>query len=52
MKEKVENIYLDYFNNFLTVQYFADYYDLTYNKALRLINVGRKLNHRRKSKYI
>lgn len=44
MKEKIEAMYLDYFNNFLTVERFADYYNLNVVQALRLLAIGRKLN--------
>lgn len=47
MKEKVEAIYLDYFNNFLSVEGFASYYNMATDKASRVINIGRRLNHRR-----
>ena len=47
MKNKLETLYLDWFNNFLTVDRFAEYYGMTAEKANRVINIGRKLNHRR-----
>ena len=34
-------LYRDYVNNFLTVERFADYYNLTIPKALQIIKVGR-----------
>ena len=43
----LEDLYLDWFNNFLTVDRFAEYYGMTAEKASRVINIGRKLNHRR-----
>ena len=46
-REKIEDMYIDWFNNFLTVPRFAEYYGLTESKALRVINTGRALNHRR-----
>lgn len=36
-----EAMYLDWFNNFLTVQCFADYYGMTRQEALDLINEQR-----------
>ncbi len=47
MKHKIEAMYLDYFNNFLTIPFFAAYYGLDENKAGRVIEIGRKLNDRR-----
>ena len=44
---KLEVIYLDYFNNFLTVEKFAEFYGMTTNKALKLIELGRKINNER-----
>ena len=46
-REKIEGMYIDWVNNFLTVTRFAEYYGITEAKALRVINTGRVLNHRR-----
>ena len=46
-REKIERLYLSYFNDFLSVAYFAEYYGLSETKAKRVITAGRKLNHRR-----
>ena len=46
-REKIENLYLDWVNNFLTVARFAEHYGMPEAKALRVINTGRALNHRR-----
>lgn len=40
--EKLNEIYLDYFNNFLTVEGFANYYGLTLEVADLVIQAGRK----------
>ena len=45
-REKIEGLYLDWFNDFLTVARFAEYHGMTESKALRVINTGRALNHR------
>jgi hypothetical protein len=37
-------MYLDYVNNFLTVERFANYYGLTIKGAKSVIENGRKLN--------
>jgi|14BtaG_2_1085337.scaffolds.fasta_scaffold21321_1 hypothetical protein len=47
MKDKVEEMYLDYFNNFITISYFAEYYGISTEKAERIINIGRRINHSR-----
>ena len=44
MKQKLINLYLDWWNNFLTVDRFASYYDLTIGQALRVIRLGRTLH--------
>ena len=43
--QQVEELYLDYFNNFLSVDRFAEYYDLSYTIALKYIEIGRYYNH-------
>jgi len=45
-KELIIGLYLDYVNNFLTVERFAEYYGLTISEANQLINVGREINER------
>jgi hypothetical protein len=47
MKTKIENMYLDWFNNFLTIEAFADYYELSTPKALRILSIGYHLNQSR-----
>ena len=47
MKNKLETLYLDWFNNFMTVERFAEYYEMPVDKAHRVIRIGRCLNHRR-----
>ena len=47
MKETIETMYLDYFNNFLSVSCFAEYYGITEAQAERVIALGRRINHRR-----
>ena len=47
MKNKIETLYLDWFNNFLTVERFAEYYGMPVDKAHKVIRIGRYLNHRR-----
>ena len=46
-REKIERLYLSYFNDFLTVAKFAECYGLSERKANDVIIAGRKLNHRR-----
>ena len=45
LRQKIEQMYLDYFNNFLSVYRFAEYYNIDEDKAYRVINIGRRLNH-------
>ena len=44
---RCEELYLDYFNNFLTVKCFAEYYGMTEDIAEMVINIGRARNHKR-----
>ncbi|HWV28287.1 MAG TPA: hypothetical protein VN038_01485 [Dyadobacter sp.] len=46
MFEKIHSLYLDYVNNFLTAARFAEYYQITEEKAQKLITTGRKLHAR------
>jgi hypothetical protein len=41
--EELFKIYLDYRNNFLTVQGYANYYNLPYDLAMSLINHAREI---------
>lgn len=45
--DKVESLYLDYFNNFLSVARFAEYYGMSEKTAEYVIVQGRKINHSR-----
>lgn len=47
MKEKIETMYLDYFNNFLTVDRFAEYYNISLPVAHIVLKIGQRLNDRR-----
>lgn len=44
-KFKIIEMYLDYVNNFISVQAFADYYGLNTVEANIIINAGRELNN-------
>ena len=41
----VETMYRDYFNNWLTVERFAEYYGLSNDEANFIIDAGRQLNY-------
>lgn len=47
LKQQIERMYIDYFNNFLSVYRFAEHYDIEPDHAHRIIELGRKLNHLR-----
>lgn len=47
MKNAVENLYLQYVNEFLTVERFAEFKGFTIERAKRIIGIGRKINHRK-----
>ncbi len=44
MKNKIEEMYLHWLNNFLSAEAFADYYEIDLIKALRIISIGRHIN--------
>ncbi len=43
--DMIQSMYLDYVNNFLSVQRFAEYYDITVEDANEVINRGRMINN-------
>lgn len=46
----VEAYYLSYFNEFITIGAFAEFYGITNEQAWYLVNEGRKINHNRGAK--
>ena len=44
--DKYVELYLDYVNNFLTIERFAEYYGMSVDYANHVIEVGRKLNNK------
>lgn len=47
MKERIEMLYLAYYNDYLRVSTFALAYGLTEGRARRVIRIGKTLNDRR-----
>ena len=45
MRNKLRSMYLDWFNNFMTLTAFAEHYNITYEEARRVIGIGRKLHN-------
>ena len=43
IRQNLIDIYLDFVNNFLTVDFFAEHYGLTYNQAFKLLEVARSV---------
>ena len=41
---KLKEMYLDYVNNFITVNKFSCHYDLKYTEALHVINLGKSIH--------
>lgn len=41
--DKFTEMYLDWFNNFLTVERFAEYYEINVEQAQQIINLGREI---------
>lgn len=53
-KQRLAELFRFYWNDFLTVSYFAEYHGLTETRANRLINAGRRahnLNAERESNH-
>ena len=42
IKEALKALYLDYFNNYLTVDLFAEHNGLEYYEAYELLKIGKK----------
>lgn len=45
--ESCEAFYIEYTNEFLTVERFAEYYELNVKVAQAIIDIGREINDRR-----
>ena len=43
---KLELFYLDFYNNYLSVKKFAEFYGISEDKAITLIDMGRVINHK------
>lgn len=41
----LNEFYLDYFNNFLTIDRFAEYYNFTRYEASKILDLGKEVNH-------
>jgi len=44
--ERINEMYLDWFNNFLTIERFAEYYGIREQTAKYIIRAGRIANHK------
>ena len=44
--KKLELFYLDFFNNYLSVKKFAEFYGISEDKAITLIDMGRVINNK------
>ena len=44
--KKLELFYLDFFNNYLSVKKFAEFYGISEDKAVMLIDMGRVINNK------
>ena len=45
-KKDVQKLYIDYFNNFLTLEKFAEHYNISIEKAKKIIEIGCKIQDR------
>ena len=46
MNKTTEEMYLDWFNNFLSTEKFREYYNLSMAEAENVIDQGRKINQK------
>lgn len=46
LKETIQDSYLEYLNDYLTITTFAEHKGLTFDEAQELIRLGRKLHER------
>jgi hypothetical protein len=46
LKNKLVLFYLDWVNDFATIERFAEYYDIEKGRAEKMIRIGRKLHQR------
>jgi len=46
-EEYLDFIFMDWFNNFLTVERFAEYYNLKIEQAKKVIDTGREIHDKR-----
>jgi hypothetical protein len=44
MRKQLINFYLEFINDFLTMQTFADYHNLSVNDAFDLLQIGKRLH--------
>ena len=47
MKTIIADMYLEYLNDFLTIERFASYYDLSDYDASEIVSMGRKFHNER-----
>lgn len=47
IKYTCEEFYIEYFNNFLSIERFANYYDMDLEFAKAILNIGRIINNKR-----
>lgn len=47
MNKTTEEMYLDWFNNFLSTEKFREYYNLSMTEAENVIDQGREINKKR-----
>ena len=45
--EQLADLYLEWFNNYLTVEKFAEHYQVTEKDAVNLLNYGRRYHEER-----
>ena len=45
IRQVLKDLYLDYSNNYITTQYFADAYNISKDQAISLIEVGKQIHN-------
>ena len=47
MKTKMADFYLSYLNEFLTIEHFAEYHDMSINQTQTILTIGRMFHEER-----
>ena len=48
--KEIEEMYIEWFNNYLTTERFAEHYNLGFAEVENIIDLGRQINHKKYNK--